>query len=164
MLDWFRMIRFIAAIDEKRGIADDNGIPWNLPTDQRYFVDQTKTGIILMGYRTYLEFKRPLHGRINYIATSRSEKLRPGFKTIHDVEKFIKQHSGETINNIGGAGLFNSTIKFADELVLTKVHADFNCTKFFPAYENNFMLVSKAEPITENGTSFHYEIWQRKNT
>lgn len=156
------MMRFVAAIDNKKGVADDSGIPWDLPTDRKFFVDQTADGLILMGYDTYLEFKGPMHGDINYVATRRHKDLRPGFIAVHDVDSFIKEHENEIINNIGGAGLFNSTVTLADELIITQVHADFKCTKFFPPYEEDFMLVSKAEPITENGVSFHYETWKRK--
>ncbi len=156
------MIRFVAAIDEKRGIADDGGIPWDLPTDRKYFVDQTKNGVILMGYATYLEFKKPMHQTPNYVTSRSNKKLKPGFELVIDIPAFLKEHEGEIINNIGGAGLFTSTLQFADELVFTLVHADFNCTKFFPPYEKDFELVSKSEPMTENGTTFHYENWKRK--
>lgn len=156
------MIRFIAAIDEKRGIADDKGIPWDLPTDRKYFRDQTKTGLVLMGYGTYIEFDKPMHHVPNYVASSVDRQLMPGFELVKDVPAFYKQHEGETINNIGGAGVFTSTLEYADELVLTLIHADFHCTKFFPPYEELFELISKEEPITENGITFHYENWKRK--
>lgn len=156
------MMRFIAAIDEKRGIADDNGIPWDLPTDKKFFVDQTKEGIILMGHATYLEFKEPMHGRINYVATRKDRRLRPGFIAVHDIPSFVKEHKDEVINNIGGAGLFTSTLMFADELVLTPIQADFNCTKFFPPYKDDFQLVHRSEPIKESNVIYHFETWKRK--
>jgi dihydrofolate reductase len=59
------MIRLIAAIDKSRGIADEHGIPWQgkIPTDTRYFREQTAEGTIVMGYGTYVEYDRPLHDR-----------------------------------------------------------------------------------------------------
>lgn len=155
------MIRFIAAIDEKRGLATDEGIPWHLPSDVNFYREQTREGIILMGMGTYLEFSKPMHDRTNYVATSSTEPLRPGFVAVPDVPAFLKQHEGELINNIGGAGLFTTTLQFADELILTQIHADFHCTKFFPAYEHLFDRVSQSEPITENGTTFQFETWHR---
>ena len=50
------MIRQIAAMDAKRGIATANGIPWSLPGDAAYFENQTVEGIIVMGWATYNEF------------------------------------------------------------------------------------------------------------
>lgn len=156
------MIRFIAAIDDHRGLADDNGIPWHLPTDQRYFVDQTKTGLILMGLATYREFSTPMHNRTNYVATHSSEPLRPGFVAVHDVPAFFAKHEDEVIQNIGGAGLFTSTLEFADELILTRIEASFHCTKFFPPFEDTFTRTQQSEPINENDITFRFETWVPK--
>jgi dihydrofolate reductase len=156
------MIRCIVAIDEKRGLADDKGIPWNLPTDQKFFVDRAAEGLILMGKQTYLEFDEPMHGRTNYVATRSTDPLRPGFVAVNDVPRFFEEHAGELINNIGGAGLFTSTLQFADELLLTQVQGDFHCTKFFPPYRQDFECINRSKPITENGTTFYFETWRRK--
>ena len=66
------MIRLIAAIDSRRGIATDSGIPWRLPGDTAYFHDKTATGLILMGWATYNEFAAPLHDRENFVLTAES--------------------------------------------------------------------------------------------
>lgn len=150
----------IAAIDQRRGLATDEGIPWTLPSDQRYFVEQTRDGLILMGFGTYLEFDHPMHGRTNYVATLRTDELKPGFVPVHDVPAFVAEHSSQVIQNIGGAALFTTTLALADELVLTRIRADFHCTKFFPEFETAFDRVSQSAPVTENGTTFVFETWR----
>jgi dihydrofolate reductase len=157
------MHRLIAAIDSHRGIADDNGIPWHLPTDQKFFVDQTAEGLILMAAGTYREFTKPMHGRTNYVVTHDTRPLLSGFVAVHDIEGFLKEHASERINNIGGASLFAQTIQFADELVLTQVQQDFHCTKFFPEYEHLFERTSRSEPVIENDVTFWFETWHRKS-
>ena len=67
------MIRLIAAIDDRRGIATDLGIPWKLPGDTAYFHDKTANGVILMGRATYEEFAAPLHDRENFVLTPRPD-------------------------------------------------------------------------------------------
>jgi dihydrofolate reductase len=158
------MNRCIVAIDKKRGLADNNGIPWSLPSDQKWFVDQTAKGLILMGMGTYREFKTPMHDRTNYVVTHSNEELLPGFVRVNDVAQFYKEHTGETINNIGGAGLFSTTLQFADKLVITLVDADFHCTKFFPSYEKDFVCAKQYAPLTENGITFRFTIWHRRVT
>ena len=64
------MIRLIAAIDSRRGIATDSGIPWKLPGDTAYFHEKTAKGLILMGFATYSEFAAPLHGRENFVLSA----------------------------------------------------------------------------------------------
>ena len=155
------MMRFIAAIDSQRGLATDEGIPWTLPADQRFFVEQTNDGIILMGFGTYVEFDSPMHGRTNFVATLRTEDLRPGFVAVHSVPEFVAAHHDDVVQNIGGAGLFGSTLPLADELVLTRIRADFGCTKFFPAFEDAFTLATESEPVTENDVTYTFQTWLR---
>jgi dihydrofolate reductase len=154
------MIRFIAALDSKNGIADDHGIPWQLPTDVQYYRYKIKTGTIIMGYGLYNELSEPYPGGINYVATSKKQRLRRGFAPVPDARAFIKSSDGD-IWNIGGAGLYTSTIDLADELYLTQIDHDFHCTKFFPEYRYLFSLKSKSEVFKENGLSFWFEIWQK---
>jgi dihydrofolate reductase len=156
------MIRCMAAIDQKRGIANDHGIPWQgkLPTDVKYYHDKIKTGILLMGYGFYTELSHPYPGGINYVATSKDEKLRDGFEPVPDARAFLQKVEGDAWD-LGGAALFASTIDLADELYLTKIEADFQCTKFFPEYEQNFTLVSQTPPQIENGLIFTFTVYQR---
>jgi dihydrofolate reductase len=158
------MIRFIAALDEKRGIADEHGIPWQgkVPTDVAYYHDKIKNGIKLMGIGLYKELSKPMPEGINYVAsTNTQEELRPGFELVTDARKFLQETKGD-IWNLGGALLFESTLDLADELYLTQLKGDFHCTKFFPSYENLFERVSVSEPHTENGIIFRFEVWKRK--
>lgn len=154
------MIRSIVAIDEKNGMADDNGIPWigKIPSDQKYFVDQTESGVILMGYGTYLEFDKPFHDRINYVATRRLEELRQGFVKVKDPRKFLQDTTGD-VWNIGGPGLLVSTLDQIDELYVTQLKGDFNCTKFLPDFKDKFTLEYESKPQIENGISFTFQVW-----
>lgn len=157
------MIRFIAAIDDKRGIADDHGIPWQgkIPTDVQYFRNKTIHSTVMMGSGWYQEQKEPLPERRNLVAFPDEEAMRPGFEQVKDAHQFL-QNTNEDIWVGGGAALFTSTLDLADELYLARVQGDFHCTKFFPEFENDFELTSSSKPITENGIIFHFEVWKRK--
>lgn len=154
------MMRMIAALDARRGIATDDGIPWTLPSDQRFFVETTRSGVILMGFNTFREFTSPMHGRVNYVATRRTAPLGAGFVAVPDAAEFVCDHADECIDNIGGAGLFRSTLALADELVLTRIDADFHCTKFFPPFEAQFALATESAPLEENGVRFTFQTWR----
>jgi dihydrofolate reductase len=154
-------MRGLVAIDSKRGMADDNGIPWNIPGDQSYFVDKLQTGLVLMGFGTYEEVEKPFGSRDNYVATRRVEPLRGGFIPINDVSK-LKSSTSEDIWNIGGPGLLNSTMDLLDEIYITQLEGDFNCTKFLHEYKDKFKLKSESKPIRENGISYVYQVWVKR--
>ena len=157
------MIKFIAALDSKQGLANENGIPWQgkLPTDVAYFREKTLHGTVMMGYGWYVEQKQPLPERRNIVASSKPEELRPGFERVDNATEFLKNFNGDIWVG-GGAGLFASTLELADELYLTLIDADFSCTKFFPEFKDKFELASQTEPQTENNINFRFTVWKRK--
>lgn len=154
------MIRLIAAIDLLRGVANEQGIPWDLPSDHAYYVNKVSKGKILMGYGTYINHKDTLHGRTEYVATSHLEPLRDGFERVEDIDAFFAQNSLTWV--LGGSQLFESLLDKADELYITQVNGDFKCTKFFPAFESKFVLTGKSKILKENGTEFQYQVWKNK--
>jgi dihydrofolate reductase len=158
------VIRLIVAIDANRGLADDQGIPWQgrLPSDARYFRDQTAEGTIVMGFRTYEEFAHPLHDRTNYVvARSGGPPLRTGFRPVLDLDQFLAGHTGGTVWIIGGAGLYQRTLPAADQLFITQLDQDFHCTKFFPRFDADFSLDPGSETHRENDISYRFETWHR---
>ncbi len=159
------MVRFMVAIDEKRGIANDHGIPWigKIPGDQEYYRAKINDGsTMVMGYGLYKELTAPYPGGINYVATSNpSEKLRDGFEPITDAHEFIRKNKGD-VWDLGGAGLYGGTFDLADELYITQLKGDFHCTKFFPDYEQDFEMVKESPPKTENGITYTFQVWKRK--
>lgn len=158
------MIRFIAVIDQNRGMADDRGIPWQgkLPTDIAFFRAKTRHSTVLMGYNTYQEFAAPLSDRENYVASARQKNLREGFKLVRDAREFL-ENNRKDVWVIGGAGLFASTLDLADELYITQLEAKFPCTKFFPEFKSKFELIKSEKPLTESGITFRFEIYGRRS-
>jgi dihydrofolate reductase len=154
------MIRLIAAIDSQRGIANDSGIPWKLPGDSAYFREKTSRGLIVMGRATYDEFATPLHDRVNFVFSTATTPLRRGFQVIANLDELRDAHPFEDVWVIGGATVYAGTIGQADELLLTQVKGDFDCTKFFPPYEEAFALESRSHAHQESGVSYRFETWR----
>lgn len=162
------MIRFIVAIDEDRGLADDEGIPWigKIPGDSEYYKAKVNDGSpIVVGYGLYKELTAPYEGGTNYVATRNvTEPLLDGFVPIADAHKFIEdaKNNQQDVWNLGGAGLYASTFDLADELYITQLEGTYGCTKFFPEYKETFELKEEADPITENGITYRFQIWTKK--
>jgi dihydrofolate reductase len=155
------MIRLIAALDTQRGIATDSGIPWHLPGDTAYFHDKTTSGLIVMGWGTYVEFAAPLHDRVNYVLTNRMEPLRDGFLPAPTLADLHCSLPDEDIWVIGGAFVYSDTIGQADELLITQVSGDFHCTKFFPRFQDRFTLVQASDQRREGEIAYRFETWER---
>jgi dihydrofolate reductase len=154
------MIRLIAALDSRRGIATDTGIPWKLPGDTAYFHQKTTSGLVLMGRATYNEFAAPLHERENFVLTSDSGPLRSGFRAVGSLDQLVADHPDQDVWVIGGATVYGETIGEAQELLLTQVAGDFHCTKFFPPYDAEFRRALQGEEREDGGIHYRFETWQ----
>lgn len=163
------MIRFIAAIDRKRGIAKRGGMPWSIPEDEHYFTTQTKTygGNVLTGGTTFRNtyHGHPLVKRQNYILTRKNTPI-PGVILVHDLQKLLDDFKTKDLWISGGAEVFAEIMAAgkADELYLTHIDADFGCDQFFPEYEQAFKLVEQSEPREQNGFNFTYAKYVRSET
>jgi dihydrofolate reductase len=157
------MIRGIAAVDDRLGLATDTGIPWSIQADKDYFRSTIAAGTVVMGYATYLEFSQPLAALGNYVATVDTADLRPGFLPTGDVDSFLRDRQEGAVWVIGGAKLFAITIGQVEQLYLTRVDGDFACTKFFPQFESSFELVSdEPSPPTAGIPAIRFQIWTKK--
>ncbi len=161
------MIRFIAAIDRKHGIAKQNVIPWHIPEDEALFDSETKKhgGHVLTGSVTFkvTYLGVPLADRHNYILT-RATKPITGARVINDLATFLPEFDNKNLWISGGAGVFQSVLDlgYGDELLITHVDADFGCDRFFPSYEKDFKLAQQSEPREQNGFRFTYSKYVRK--
>jgi dihydrofolate reductase len=160
------MIRLIAAIDLKRGIAKHGYMPWSIPEDEAYFSEQTKTygGNVLTGGVTFRDsYKgKPLKDRTNYVL-SRNVQPIEGVQVVNDLMAWLATMGNKDIWVAGGANVFQQIIDAgkADELYITHIDADFGCDQFFPDYQAKFRLVKQSDTHSQNGFNFTYAIYAR---
>jgi len=156
------VIRLIAAIDLKRGLAREGHIPWNLPSDGNHFKELTLThgASVLMGQKTYDQVGSGyLSKRNSYVVSHQNIEIGGSIKLVNNLEDFLSSFK-EDLWVIGGAAIYRHTIKKASELYLTIVEDDFKCDRFFPEY-HDFKLGSREGPYKENGLTFYYQQWNR---
>lgn len=150
------MIRLIAAIDRKRGIAKGGVQPWKIPEDEIYFKDKTHLfgGNVLMGSTTFEVIGHPLPNRRNFILTKDTNKIE-GVEVVNNFAFFMESFP-QDLWVIGGASVFEQTLEKADELYLTHIEADFGCDQVFPEFEQKFGVAEKSDLHEENGFIFRY--------
>ncbi|HEY1645388.1 MAG TPA: dihydrofolate reductase [Candidatus Saccharimonadales bacterium] len=155
------MIRLIAATDNKRGLAKNGQIPWNLPADKTRFRTLTLEhgATVLMGRATYEQMGDYLKDHSGFVVSHSQLQLPANYQLVSDLDSFMAG-SKEDLWVIGGAAIYAGTIKYADELYMTIIEADFNCDQFFPDY-SGFKLKSSEDPLLENNLKFSYQLLTR---
>lgn len=131
-------LSIICAMDENRLIGKDNALPWHLPADLAFFKQTTMGKPILMGRKTYESIGRPLPGRQNIIITRDETFQAEGCDCCSSIDAAIELASGhEEVMLIGGQSLYHQTLKLAQQLYLTRIHASFEGDAWFPEFSES---------------------------
>jgi dihydrofolate reductase len=102
----------------------------------RYFVEQTRGGVVVMGRGTWEaeDMPSPLPGRVNIVVSSDHTKLSPGFDAayggkVEELLPFIVERwaIARPIWIIGGASLLHQSLPYINELHLTRIAGDWDC-------------------------------------
>lgn len=132
-------ISLIAAIGRNREIGYRNRLLWNIPEDMKWFQEQTKGKVVVMGRNTYESIGKPLSNRTN-VVLSRSEDFNPGENVIvlDSVEKvLLKYRKEKEIMVIGGGVVYEKFLPYANRLYITHIDREFKADTFFPKLDAN---------------------------
>lgn len=153
------MITAIVAMDDKHGIATNEGIPWDIPKDRHYFKTKTLNNTVVMGYKTYLSIGTPLSKRSNIVLTSHSN-IKKGFKPARSINEVLLD-AGDNFFVIGGQDIYKAFLPHTQKILITRIDGNFACNRFFPEFKSKFKLYYKSKQFQENDYIFRYEHWQR---
>jgi len=155
-------IKFIAAIDDKLGLGKNGKLPWDLPSDRKYFRDHIKQGPVVTGWKTFASHNfKPYGEGKNILLTRRDTEAIPGMWVVHDAGHYFETLK-EDVWVVGGGEIFKTALPYATHLYLTRVKGNFDADVFFPEFEDLFKLTSEEPAQTENGVEFTYQVWERK--
>ncbi|PID55469.1 dihydrofolate reductase [candidate division KSB3 bacterium] len=159
----------IAAIDDSMGIAKQGKTPWHLPADLAYFRHQTLGHRLLMGRKTAEAIGRPLEGRESIVFSTKS-MVPAGFLHARSLGDFFARFGAEEPDKLtfvaGGENIYRLFLPFADKLIITHVHGDYDCDKFFPDIDPQEWAPSKIvyshKADSKNEADFDIRIYYRR--
>ena len=140
------MINIIAVVAKNLAIGKNNQLLWHIPDDLKHFKEITQNHPVVMGLNTYYSIGKPLPNRIN-IVVSKDKIEIPNVHVFTSLDTAIDfaLSQNEEIFIIGGASIYEQTIKKADKLYLTIVDQEVNdADAFFPDY-SEFKTIIKQE-------------------
>ncbi len=165
-------IAMIAALASNRVIGLDNGMPWHLPEDLKYFKATTLGKPIVMGRKTFDSLGRPLPGRTNIVVSRQIDLQLAGAEVFESIEAaldFAEQQAAtdgvEEIMVIGGETLYRQCLAEADRLYLTRIEATPKGDAWFPEFdEAEWVLASERKVEAGEGYPAHvYQVLERRS-
>jgi len=159
-------LALICAMSENRVIGRDNGLPWHLSEDLKYFRRTTMGNCMIMGRNTWESIGRALPGRTSIVITSNADYQAKGAEVVGSLQQAIERAeavSKETDSTqafvIGGAMLYQAALPLADTLHLTRVHAQVKGDTILHEFdESNWKETSRKQYQHDESNQYDYSI------
>ncbi|MBY0009820.1 dihydrofolate reductase [Paenibacillus typhae] len=160
-------ISMIWAMAENGVIGKDNDMPWHLPLDFAYFKEQTLGKRMLMGRKTWESLGgKPLKGRTSIVITRDAGFQAEGAQVIHTLEEALAEgRKDDELMIIGGAEIYGMMLPYADKLLVTRIHEDFEGeTKFPDVRWEEWKEVSSVQGIRNEQNPYDYRFYVYERT
>ncbi len=128
------MFSFMIAIGDNNEMGYNNGLPWRLPKEVRYFRSVTEWHTIIMGRKTFETLPKVLPNRRHIILTREKGYTidDPNVIVVNSLEEVFKLCDEMEENFvIGGAEIFKIFMPYVDRIYLTIVHGTFKADVYF---------------------------------
>lgn len=162
-------LAFIWAENTAGYIGKDGTLPWNLPDDMKFFVDQTRGHAVVMGRKTFASLKKkPLPKRLNIVLTHDKNFSYDGVTVVHNLAELqdeLEKISDPITFVIGGKQIFDLLADQATLLYQTKVENDVvGDVKMAPLDFSKYDLVEEIPGIVDEKNLYphNFYIYEKK--
>lgn len=137
-------LALIAAYARDYAIGVNNGLPWYLPEDLKWFKRNTLGKPIIMGRKTFESIGKPLPMRCNIVITRDVHWSAPGVCVTHSLAEAIERAKQQAVLEdsqeaviIGGAQIYQAAFAEVERLYLTLVDTQVpKADAFFPRWDS----------------------------
>lgn len=153
------MLYFVAAHDQNFGIGNHSHLPWpRMAADITRFHELIKGKTIVMGQKTYLEYKRAKHtfNTEEVFVLSSTLKSLPDAQVLHDLKDILELSKSKEVWVIGGGSLFTQLLSKVDTMYLTRIEAQFKADTYFPKYNQKDWKVDEQRFKAHKDNPFSY--------
>lgn len=159
----------IAAVAQNGVIGNRNRMIWHLPDDLKRFKKMTLSHALVMGRKTFESLGKSLPGRKNIVISKNHKYLAKDAIVACSLQEALEKARLLNVQKIfiaGGAQIYAASLNLCDELILTKVHAEFSGDALFPEIdESRWEKVSeKFHPRdAQHAQAFSFVNYRKKN-
>ena len=130
-------MNLIVAADKNWGIGKDNKLLVSIPSDMKFFRQETMGKVVVMGRKTLESFPNglPLKNRTNVVLTSDKNYQVKDAVIVHSEEELLeelKKYPSEKIYVIGGESVYRQLIDECDVAHVTKIDFAYDADAHFP--------------------------------
>ena len=159
-------IQCIVAVAQNGVIGREGRLPWHIPEDLAWFLDQTAGGVMIEGPACYAELGKALEGRGTVVVSRDPAKVFPGAERTADLSAAVAlaetlPWAGPTWIT-GGERIYAEGLPLCSKLFITRIHRDFPGDRFFPAdWHRHFTKLAWSKDGEVDGLRYTFEVWER---
>ncbi len=162
-------MNIIVAVDSNWAIGSRNRLLVSIPGDHRFFREETKGKVVVLGRKTLETFPQgqPLQDRTNIILSRDREFKAKGAVVMHSVEELLeglKKYDTEEVYVVGGESVYRQLLPFCDTAHVTKIDHVYEADAHFPDLDRDpeWEIVADSEEQTYFDIAYTFLKYRRK--
>lgn len=161
-------MNLIVAVDQNWGIGNDNKLLVSIPSDMKFFRQQTMGKVVVMGRKTLESFPNglPLQKRTNIVLTRDPNYAVKDAIIVHDIPELLeelKKYSDDEIYVIGGGKVYEQLLPYCNLAHVTKIDFSYQADTYFPNLDEmeDWEITGQSEEQTYFDLEFSFVKYER---
>lgn len=162
-------MRLIVAVDKNWGIGKNNDLLVSIPSDKKFFRQETTGKVVVMGRKTLESFPGglPLKNRTNVVLTRNAGYRAKDTVIVHDIPELLeelKKFPSDAVYVVGGGTVYEELLPYCDEAYVTKIDFAYEADTYFPNLDQmpEWEMVEESEEQTYFDLEFTFTRYERK--
>ena len=163
-------MRFIVAVDEKWGIGKNGDLLISIPDDMRYYRENTRGKVVVMGYTTLISLpgSRPQPGRLNIVLNNEPGCLVPGAVVCSSIKQMLRLVGGfspDDVFVIGGGSIYRQLMPYCDAAHITKMRFTGGADTYIPGLDENesWSVAEESEIAEYEGIKYSFVVYKNSS-
>lgn len=162
-------MKAIVAVDKNWAIGKGNDLLVKIPSDQKFFRQETSGHVVVMGRKTLESFPggMPLKNRTNIVLTKKQNYDGKGALVVHSLEELLKElkkYADEDIYVVGGGQIYELLLPYCNLIHVTKINFAYEADTYFPNLDEmpEWQITASSEEQTYFDLEFEFLQYERK--
>ena len=165
------IMNLIVAADKNWGIGKDNKLLVSIPSDMKFFRQETMGKVVVMGRKTLESFPNglPLKNRTNVVLTSDKNYQVKDAVIVHSIDEVLeelKKFDDDEIYVIGGGKVYEELLPYCDVAHVTKIDFAFEADTHFPNLDEDseWEITAASDEQTYFDLEYTFVKYERKES
>ena len=162
-------MNLIAAVDENWAIGYKSELLVRIPSDQKFFREETTGKVVVLGRKTMETFPggKPLKNRTNIVLSTNKGYEVDGAIVVHSIEELLeelKKYPSEEVYIIGGESIYKQMLPYCDVAHITKIDMAYDADAYHPNLDADeaWRITATSDEQVYFDLTYHFVKYERK--